>query len=280
MSEKIQDWLVRYGYILRKRNTDKGKEKFLKALISDISIIREDISVIDHQSPEYKAKNVYVGDLKKASKVVVTYYDTPLTSFGSYHLFDFKDQKKKTLNKIILQTVIVLLVGLASILLLISNDWFVFDINNIKTYILIVFFIAYFYGLGKVSKGLGYKHTLVRNTSSIVLMLSMMSMDESKDSTYVFVDGGTFGLSGLRSVEEQVSKNTEIVYLDSIGAPQEIRIINNEKSVSKNVKVITASRYDEETKTYYLTKEDLSQKQLSEENMNQVIQEILDIKEG
>ena len=280
MIEKIQDWLVRYGYILRKRNTDKRKEKFLKALILDISTIREDISVIDFQSSEYEAKNVYIGDLKKASTVVVTYYDTPLTSFGSYHLFDFEDQRKKTINKIIMQTMIVLIIGVVTIGLLISNNLFIFDFKNVKTYIIILFFLAYFLILGKISKGVGEKNTLIRNTSSLILMLSMISMKELDNVAYAFVDDGTFGLSGLRSVEEQVGNKTKIIYLDSVGSPANVRVIKNDKSFSNNTKVITSARYNEETKTYYLTKEDLSQKELSEENMNKVMNEIMDIKEG
>jgi hypothetical protein len=94
-SEVFKDWLFRYQYVYRLRRTEKSKKRFLAALVTDIAKIREDVRVIEYdQQKKYASRNVYVGNIKQADRVICTFYDTPPESIGSYQLFDRKDQAK------------------------------------------------------------------------------------------------------------------------------------------------------------------------------------------
>lgn len=53
------------------------------------------MTVIAYDTLAYRSKNIYVGDIEKAEKVICTYYDTPVHALGSYFMFDWKDQRKK-----------------------------------------------------------------------------------------------------------------------------------------------------------------------------------------
>ncbi len=64
--------------------------------MTDIAKIREDVRVIEYdQQKKYASRNVYVGNIMRADRVICTFYDTPPESIGSYQLFDRKDQAKK-----------------------------------------------------------------------------------------------------------------------------------------------------------------------------------------
>ena len=112
-SEVFKDWLFRYQYVYRLRRTEKSKKRFLAALVTDIAKIREDVRVIEYdQQKKYASRNVYVGNIKQADRVICTFYDTPPESIGSYQLFDRKDQAKKTTMFILTSTLITKLVSI------------------------------------------------------------------------------------------------------------------------------------------------------------------------
>ncbi|WP_347239696.1 mannonate dehydratase [Enterococcus lactis] len=77
-NELFRDWEFRYRYVYLKRRTKKSKQRFLSALVSDIYSMRTDVTVIAYDTPAYRSKNIYVGDIEKAEKVICTYYDTPV----------------------------------------------------------------------------------------------------------------------------------------------------------------------------------------------------------
>ena len=88
-NEKFKDWLFRYQSIYRVRRTEKSKRRFLSALVTDLSEMREDVQVIEYnRQKKYASRNVYVGDIDKADQIICTYYDTPIQHFGPYILFD------------------------------------------------------------------------------------------------------------------------------------------------------------------------------------------------
>ncbi|MDQ8232909.1 hypothetical protein Q3C67_09710 [Enterococcus faecium] len=110
-NEMFRDWEFRYRYIYRKRRTKKSKQRFLSALVSDIYSMRTDVTVIAYDTLAYRSKNIYVGDIEKAEKVICTYYDTPVHALGSYFMFDWKDQRKKTIYSILLSFILLFSLG-------------------------------------------------------------------------------------------------------------------------------------------------------------------------
>ena len=130
-NELFRDWEFRYRYIYRKRRTKKSKQRFLSALVSDIYSMRTDVTVTAYDTLAYRSKNIYVGDIEKAEKVICTYYDTPVHALGSYFMFDWKDQRKKTIYSILL-----------SFILLFSLGWWGMMIYNKNPHHVFVFFFV------------------------------------------------------------------------------------------------------------------------------------------
>ena len=69
-NRQMNDWIVRYGFLLKKRNTDKQKDKFIQTFLSDVLNIRDDINVIEIEEKKRKYHNIYIGDVSKADKII------------------------------------------------------------------------------------------------------------------------------------------------------------------------------------------------------------------
>ena len=95
-NRQMNDWIVRYGFLLKKRNSDKQKDKFIQTFLSDILNIRDDINVIEIEEKKRKYHNIYIGAVSKADKIITTYFDTPIVSFGDYSFTDTEKNKRNT----------------------------------------------------------------------------------------------------------------------------------------------------------------------------------------
>ncbi|HIF1775888.1 TPA: hypothetical protein ACXXZW_002205 [Enterococcus faecium] len=130
-NELFRDWEFRYRYIYRKRRTKKSKQRFLSALVSDIYSMRTDVTVIAYDTLAYRSKNIYVGDIEKAEKAICTYYDTPVHALGSYFMFDWKDQRKKTIYSILLSFILLFSLGWWGMMIYNKNPHHVFDLLSV-----------------------------------------------------------------------------------------------------------------------------------------------------
>lgn len=279
-TEGFKDWLFRYQYVYRLRRTEKSKKRFLAALVTDIAKMREDVRVIEYnQQKKYAARNVYVGNIKQADRVICTFYDTPPESFGSYQLFDRKDQAKKTTRFILASTIVAILLGIIGTLIYMRLSPNSFQLNSIGTLGIVAIYAAYFALLGKVTKGLSNRKTLVRNTSSILAMLKMIAENKQKNIAYAFLDEGSYGNKGLDELQDQVKKHCKIYYLDSVGASAPLHLIGESPNSSKingnvdyqaadqKVSYLFSARKDQEHAGFYLNPADLKEKQLNMENI-------------
>lgn len=279
-TEGFKDWLFRYQYVYRLRRTEKSKKRFLAALVTDIAKMREDVRVIEYnQQKKYAARNVYVGNIKQADRVICTFYDTPPESFGSYQLFDRKDQAKKTTRFILASTVVAILLGIIGTLIYMRLSPNSFQLNSIGTLGIVAIYAAYFALLGKVTKGLSNRKTLVRNTSSILAMLKMIAENKQKNIAYAFLDEGSYGNKGLDELQDQVKNHCKIYYLDSVGASAPLHLIGESPNSSKinsnvdyqaadqKVSYLFSARKDQEHAGFYLNPADLKEKQLNMENI-------------
>ncbi|MDT2601283.1 hypothetical protein P7D85_15960 [Enterococcus hulanensis] len=279
-TEGFKDWLFRYQYVYRLRRTEKSKKRFLAALVTDIAKMREDVRVIEYnQQKKYAARNVYVGNIKQADRVICTFYDTPPESFGSYQLFDRKDQAKKTTRFILASTIVAILLGIIGTLIYMRLSPNSFQLNSIGTFGIVAIYAAYFALLGKVTKGLSNRKTLVRNTSSILAMLKMIAENKQKNIAYAFLDEGSYGNKGLDELQDQVKNHCKIYYLDSVGASAPLHLIGESPNSSKinsnvdyqaadqKVSYLFSARKDQEHAGFYLNPADLKEKQLNMENI-------------
>ncbi|MGX7204464.1 hypothetical protein [Enterococcus pingfangensis] len=279
-TEVFKDWLFRYQYVYRLRRTEKSKKRFLTALVTDIAKMREDVRVIEYdQQKKYASRNVYVGNIKQADKVICTFYDTPPESIGSYQLFDRKDQSKKTTTFILASTILTILLGVIGTLIYMRISPNSFQFNSIGTLSIIVIYAGYFALLGKVTKGLSNRKTLVRNTSSILAMLKIIAENKQKNVAYAFLDEGSYGSKGLDELQKQVKRSSKIYYLDSVGASAPLHLLgelpNNKKldetieyqAADQKVSYLFSAHKDQAGSAFYLNSADLKEKHLNMENI-------------
>lgn len=282
-TEVFKDWLFRYQYVYRLRRTEKSKKRFLGALVTDIAKMREDVQVIEYnQQKKYAARNVYVGDIKQADRVICTFYDTPPESVGSYQLFDRKDQARKTTKFILASTILAILLGIIGTLIYMRFSADSFNFNSPSTLVIMAIYAGYFVLFGKITKGLSNRKTLVRNTSSLLAMLKMIAENKQKNIAYAFLDEGSYGNKGLDELQSQVNGNCKIYYLDSVGAAAPLHLVGespnlrmtNEnidyQSTEQKISYIFSARRDQENSAFYLDPADLKQKQLNMENITTV----------
>lgn len=154
---------------------------------------------------------------------------------------------------------------------------------SIPSLLCMLFYILYFYFLKSVTRGWPNKRNLIRNTSSVLVQLYCTKQFKNKQLAFAFLDAGCTNNAGLEKVMNQ-SKAT-IYMLDSIGSVEKLyQVMSNrtlaissdsvEAVVSEDVTsdrllyVISASK---ENDRFTLSKKELQQNQLSDTNMNEVL---------
>lgn len=286
--ERFQDWLFRYQYVYRLRRTHKQKTRFISAVIADILPMREDVQVIEYnQQKRTSSRNIYIGDVENAERVVCTYYDTPPRHVGAYTLFQRKEQAKATTKFILLGTVSLIFIGLMATIVYLMKHALVFDVTTFSTWLVIAVFASYFYFLGKVTQGLSNRKNLVRNTSSILTLLAMMEEPDEK-TAYALIDEGCFGEQGVTVLQSVTKRNCEVYLLDSVGAKAPLRVLGTPKKTSEaakkaGIEVVSEQLLEKqpmylfsgenqaETTGFYLSREVLDQKELNMENIVKVM---------
>ena len=210
-NRQMNDWIVRYGFLLKKRNTDKQKDKFIQTFLSDVLNIRDDINVIEIEEKKRKYHNIYIGDVSKADKIITTYFDTPIVSFGDYSFTDTEKNKRNTLTRIAFESVASLCIGLGIFFFLMR----VFE-GTLLTTVLTVFALAFFYVFNGIVKGRPSSKTQVRNTSSIIEVLSLLEKyKKNKRVAFAVVDGGCTNGIGFVALDSVGANTTLTVTEDS-----------------------------------------------------------------
>jgi len=290
--EQRKDWLFRYNSVYKKRQTYKQKTKFLRSLSTDLQLIDTEFKIIEYNNPDNKndtSRNVYVGDIKNAKKIVTTYYDTPAKHFGSYHYFDIEKNGKNTILFTMLFSIIYLILGVfATIYIMDSN----FEILSFTGLIIILFYLLYFYIFSKNIKGFPRKNNLIQNNSSVVMLLDYINNNKIHNNVaFAFVDKGTTNKQGLDNLLNDVKATTRVMYLDSIGSPQSIEVITPSKVIKDKEKLKSDSfmthnnldyvlTSDDNSSDYFLKKSDLNSKEMNQYNLEQTNQFINEFLKG
>lgn len=283
--DRLNDWLFRYRYIYRSRLSDRSKKRFLNALVTDISQIRKDIRVIEYDLKHKAAsRNVYIGDIAQADRIICTYYDTPPQHFGVYHFFDRKAQGRQTMNFILVSSFITIGIGAVA-------TWFYsqfaadgFVLFSWQTFFLVLAFGSYFLLLGKVVKGAVFQKNLTRNTSSVLALLALISENERQNTAFAFLDEGSYGERGLEVLRDSAKRKATIYYLDSVGAKAPLHVVGTEfdrkqlarlgilqeEGIHATINYVISGN-KESTEGYYLPKQLLKQKDINMENVNKTI---------
>lgn len=287
-NEKFKDWLFRYQYVYRIRSTEKSKGRFISALVKDISEMRKDIHVIEYnRHRKYASRNVYVGNIETADKIICTYYDTPLKSYGSYELFNLKEQKKRTLGLILASSIMMIILGIIGTFIYMQHTKSAFNLTSFSTILIILIYGVYFLLLGKITKGLASRKTLIRNTSSILALLEIISETKDEKTAFAFIDEGSFGEAGLEVLSTSHKKKAKIFMLDSIGSDAPLHVLGDDFPKDKMTKlkidyplsnlrinhIFSARTLEREQKTiFYLNKSDLKKNTIDIKNLTKVVE--------
>ena len=286
MEDIFNDRLARYSFMYRSRNSDKEKTRFLKALVTDISQVRKDISVIEYiNQKKYSARNVYVGNIEKADQIVCTYYDTPPAYLGDYVLFDRKKQEKQTTKAVLCASIIWLFLGIIGTLLYMKFISAPFVLFSVQTACIALIYGGYFVILSKLSKGNWNGKNLIRNTSSVLCLLQMLTENQNqKKVAYAFIDEGCYGERGLDVLLSSVKKNAKVYYLDSIGADATLNVMGSQfkEELAESKKIRYVPPKDQinylfcadmnQNKEFFLDKSKLNKKNLNYDSFKQTIE--------
>lgn len=161
------------------------------------------------------------------------------------------------------------------------------DLISVRTLFIALAYGVYFYLFGKIAKGSANRKTLIRNTSSVLAMLAMISEAKGEKTAFAFVDEGSFGESGLEAMRTPGNKKAKIFFLDCVGADAPLHVIGNDVSQEKlsalqidhqlsNERItyiFSAKTSEKEKKTsFYLDRADLDRKTLNMENIEKVME--------
>ncbi|MCB5955754.1 hypothetical protein [Enterococcus sp. CWB-B31] len=286
-NEQLKDWTFRYQYVYRLRRTNKQKQRFLSALAADIVKMRQDIQVIEYkQNKKYISSNLYVGNIETADRIICTYYDTPPQGFGPYYLFDRKKQSKAVTSFILATSIASLLIGLLLTVLYMRVSNNTFDFASFNTLLIILGYGVYFYLLSKVAKGLSSRKNLIRNTSSVLSLLTLIQTIKGNKMAFAFVDEGSFGDMGLDVLKSSCKASAKIYALDCVGADTELHFMGNftkedrlkgvtvHQPSDNQVSYLFGARNSigDHENAYYLKKSDLKKKVLNQKNLTKIIE--------
>lgn len=279
-NETFKDWMVRYQHLLKKRHSKKQKERFLNALLIDLSRIRKDIQVVEARVGKKQpvvSRNVYVGNVKKAKTIVATYYDTPSSYFGPYHFFDVDAQRQRTLLYNIVFSVILFVIGVLFTWQVVPPVLANYSGLSWPLALIVIFYFGLLYLLGYFSKGRPNKNNLIRNTSSVLLLLQLITKTRSKNIAFAFVDNGCTNENGLQILKAKKARHAQLFYLDSVGAEADLHVFSDDLSEitenkAKHEEFVRIIAGDFSGKHWLLSKEKLQAKTLNEENMKKLLE--------
>lgn len=287
-NEKFKDWLFRYQYVYKIRKNEKSKTRFISSLVTDISEIRDDIKVIEYsETKNDRSRNIYIGNIERAERIITAHYDTPIKTFGSYAYFDKKKAQNKTTAFILASSILMLLLGIVATFIYREHSSNQFVLFSFSTLFIGLFYGIYFYFLSKVAKGLPERKNLIRNTSSVLALMEMLKEIKDKKTAFAFVDKGSYGNTGVDMVKGINKNHADIYILDSIGSDAPLHLVGNDftkgqaEKIGVDYEILDNLHYNyifsgrisrKNNKTeYYLGRSDLKQKELNMENMEKVV---------
>ena len=278
-SELFEDWVLRYGHMLKKRYSKNQKKRFLNSLAADLSALGHEVSLRKDKADK-DSLHVVVGDLKKAHTVVATYYDTSAVTTGDYCYFDLEKQKKAITVPILALGGLLLVIGLL-VTYFFTIPFLAQGLTWRLVFIALGYFI-YFLIFGRITKGWPSGKTLIRNTSSLLLVLDYLKDNPDSTLAFVFYDNGVQGKTSIQKVANKLDLNRQqLILLDCIGAKGQLLcatpnrqkaslpgIVNQQVSDlgPKTKLFLVASNSDADAKKLFLSKEALAANELNEEN--------------
>lgn len=236
----FKDLFTNYAVFLGRRFYPKDKLKFLALAQKEfeeagypVNITQADEKVL---GDTIYYRNLYAGDFSKAKVVLVSYYDTPRMNIVSEQpiAFDSAASKFSGLNMLLLPVITMMLTLLIFYILLmpgLSINGFL-SMSGLLTTLL---FIAALMITRKYRFGIPKRNNIVRNSSSIVVMLlyasrKKLNKTRNKDVAFAMIDSGTTNNYGEVMLEDYLKdRKLKVIMLDSVGGNGEPHVFTNRK---------------------------------------------------
>lgn len=249
MSDTLREWVLKYGIIAGRRFYKKDKIKFIKLLNDEITEMGFNTSLLYPENSKGNATDLLVGDLKTASHIIVTAFDTPTRSFGLYRYepFNIKLNRKNYAISVILPLLLVCITSFLFTFFFLRFDWLSgpLSVNHLFAIIAYALFI---WIIIRVSKGVPNSKNLNRNSSGVITLLNHMKIHGvQKNVAYAFLDHGCSNHLGTVMLKEylgsEVEKRATFVLIDSVGIGDTFGVCSTKKrdshklrqSVSRNI---------------------------------------------
>ena len=245
MQEIVKDWFLSYGVILDKRFTANQKLKFIKRTKAELENMgyKTEVSETKVTNRGFGSKtynNLYAGDIVNSDIVIYTYYDTPTKSFFNNNKFAFNSNydKKDTIVGLFLG-IFIIFVSCLILTNIIQPNIRLSGIFSFWGISFIALCVIAFSLINKYKYGIAEKNNIVRNSSSIIAIMTLAKNleEEYKNRVcFAFIDEGTSSEIGLKILDKYLPKRKKIkIYLDSVGADGNINILSNIKYKSSNI---------------------------------------------
>ena len=238
--EKLEDLIVRYGVVAGRRFYEREKIRFLMAIAEEFQQSGYQVEVKKATSGQFKAYNLYIGDLTKADTIITTYYDTPAKTFGSS---SYKVFSKKTLPAIFSTSVPMLICTLLGILFIVKvaepvwSDQ-IFQLGSLAVGMVVFILLR---GVVRYRRGMGNRFNLVRNTSSVLALLSYakeVSPEDQDKFAVALTDFGCVNHLGEEIVKtylDESHRSKKFVMLDCIGSYHELILMASTRLKNKAI---------------------------------------------
>lgn len=232
MEVSIKRLYERFGFFNGVRVTSKQKLKFLLHLVAELE--HEGIKT-QLLKKKYRGKESFIaviGDLDKADKVILTHYDTPLTTFGLSHHRSFNDKVQKRGNLIAFLLPMLFVLPLLVVMnLQLCIPAFADQQVNLLDLIVLFLELLLLMIVGKIAKigGIPTFNTWNRNSSSVIAVLKSIENDYCKNKAFLLVDHGCQDHFGYFVAKDllQDFPNKSVTLLDCVGSGQ----LSKKKSV-------------------------------------------------
>ncbi len=218
---KYEEWIIRYGAIARKRFKKNEKLKFLTGISQEFSDMGYRVDVKAAKVGHETNYNLYVGNLEKAKYIVAANYDTPPSTYGilPYKLFDEKNRTLAVVISSILPMILLIALGGIFISKLAAPVWSdgAFGLLDVLYTIILLSIFAIMY---HIRGGIGSQTNFLRNTSSIIAMLSFasdLSQNQRKNIAFVLTDYGCINNIGDKLLSKAKTDKSTVIHLDCIG---------------------------------------------------------------
>lgn len=232
-----EDWIVRYGAVTRKRFKKNQKLRFLTGISQEFLDMDYKVDVKAAKIGKDINYNLYVGNIDTAKYIIAANYDTPPTTYGilPYKLFNEKNRTLAVLISSILPMFILSTIGVLFIYKFSTPEWSngVFGVLDVVYTLILLLIFAIMYS---VRSGIGSESNFLRNTSSVVAMLSFaakLPKYQRKDVAFVLTDFGCINNIGDKLLSEAKSKNSIVIHLDCIGNSEELYLFYPHKLVKE-----------------------------------------------